>query len=178
MCPQLMPESLTKLCFLLEGRILGPWVSCSQSSSNVLQHITKLSFASGTSCPLPLAPHIQLIPDPMEPALTITGLTDFAVQVRPSPPACMRSVAGGPLTAKLPTSVQERRNEREAVGSVCRRAASAVNQISALTSWQAELRRITLVFAARESFTPVLGVPGVPIRGTLTLDLSNASWGA
>ncbi|XP_064521720.1 mediator of RNA polymerase II transcription subunit 12-like protein [Pseudopipra pipra] len=51
----------------------------SQISSNVLEQIT--SFASGTSYHLPLAHHIQLIFDLMEPALNINGLIDFAVQV-------------------------------------------------------------------------------------------------
>ncbi|XP_075058071.1 mediator of RNA polymerase II transcription subunit 12-like protein isoform X2 [Mixophyes fleayi] len=51
----------------------------SQISSNVLEQIT--SFASGTSYHLPLAPHVQLIFDLMEPALNINGLIDFAVQL-------------------------------------------------------------------------------------------------
>lgn len=51
----------------------------SQISSNVLEQIT--SFASGTSYHLPLAHHIQLIFDLMEPALNINGLIDFAIQV-------------------------------------------------------------------------------------------------
>uniref|UniRef100_A0A8U7MLX7 Mediator complex subunit 12L n=1 Tax=Corvus moneduloides TaxID=1196302 RepID=A0A8U7MLX7_CORMO len=51
----------------------------SQISSNVLEQIT--SFASGTSYHLPLAHHIQLIFDLMEPALNINGLIDFAVQL-------------------------------------------------------------------------------------------------
>ncbi|NXD14568.1 MD12L protein, partial [Nothocercus nigrocapillus] len=51
----------------------------SQISSNVLEQIT--SFASGTSYHLPLAHHIQLIFDLMEPALNINGLLDFAVQL-------------------------------------------------------------------------------------------------
>lgn len=50
-----------------------------QISNNVLEQIT--SFASGTSYHLPLAHHIQLIFDLMEPALNINGLIDFAVQV-------------------------------------------------------------------------------------------------
>lgn len=53
--------------------------SFSQISSNVLEQIT--SFASGTSYHLPLAHHIQLIFDLMEPALNINGLIDFAIQV-------------------------------------------------------------------------------------------------
>lgn len=55
-------------CFLFE-----------QISNNVLEQIT--SFASGTSYHLPLAHHIQLIFDLMEPALNINGLIDFAIQV-------------------------------------------------------------------------------------------------
>ncbi|XP_040423290.1 mediator of RNA polymerase II transcription subunit 12-like protein isoform X15 [Cygnus olor] len=51
----------------------------SQISSNVLEQIT--SFASGTSYHLPLAHHIQLIFDLMEPALNINGLIDFAIQL-------------------------------------------------------------------------------------------------
>ncbi|XP_065496636.1 mediator of RNA polymerase II transcription subunit 12-like protein [Caloenas nicobarica] len=51
----------------------------SQISSNVLEQIT--SFASGTSYHLPLAHHIQLIFDLMEPALNINGLINFAVQL-------------------------------------------------------------------------------------------------
>ncbi|KFV10980.1 Mediator of RNA polymerase II transcription subunit 12-like, partial [Tauraco erythrolophus] len=51
----------------------------SQISSNVLEQIT--SFASGTSYHLPLAHHIQLIFDLMEPALNINGLLDFAIQL-------------------------------------------------------------------------------------------------
>ncbi|NWT84489.1 MD12L protein, partial [Lanius ludovicianus] len=51
----------------------------SQISSNVLEQIT--SFASGMSYHLPLAHHIQLIFDLMEPALNINGLIDFAVQL-------------------------------------------------------------------------------------------------
>ncbi|XP_055673169.1 mediator of RNA polymerase II transcription subunit 12-like protein isoform X10 [Falco peregrinus] len=51
----------------------------SQISSNVLEQIT--SFASGTSYHLPLAHHIQLIFDLMEPALNISGLIDFAIQL-------------------------------------------------------------------------------------------------
>ncbi|NWS20748.1 MD12L protein, partial [Pachyramphus minor] len=51
----------------------------SQISSNVLEQIT--SFTSGTSYHLPLAHHIQLIFDVMEPALNINGLIDFAVQL-------------------------------------------------------------------------------------------------
>ncbi|NXG58703.1 MD12L protein, partial [Hemiprocne comata] len=50
-----------------------------QISSNVLEQIT--SFASGTSYHLPLAHHIQLIFDLMEPALNINGLIDFAIQL-------------------------------------------------------------------------------------------------
>uniref|UniRef100_A0A803SRV1 Mediator complex subunit Med12 domain-containing protein n=1 Tax=Anolis carolinensis TaxID=28377 RepID=A0A803SRV1_ANOCA len=50
-----------------------------QISNNVLEQIT--SFASGTSYHLPLAHHIQLIFDLMEPALNINGLIDFAVQL-------------------------------------------------------------------------------------------------
>lgn len=50
-----------------------------QISNNVLEQIT--SFASGTSYHLPLAHHIQLIFDLMEPALNVNGLIDFAVQV-------------------------------------------------------------------------------------------------
>ncbi|KAF7481392.1 Hypothetical predicted protein [Marmota monax] len=50
-----------------------------QISNNVLEQIT--SFASGTSYHLPLAHHIQLIFDLMEPALNINGLIDFAIQV-------------------------------------------------------------------------------------------------
>nr|XP_034988306.1 mediator of RNA polymerase II transcription subunit 12-like protein isoform X2 [Zootoca vivipara] len=53
-------------------------VTC-QISNNVLEQIT--SFASGTSYHLPLAHHIQLIFDLMEPALNIHGLIDFAVQL-------------------------------------------------------------------------------------------------
>ncbi|XP_072852174.2 mediator of RNA polymerase II transcription subunit 12-like protein isoform X3 [Pogona vitticeps] len=53
-------------------------VTC-QISNNVLEQIT--SFASGTSYHLPLAHHIQLIFDLMEPALNINGLIDFAVQL-------------------------------------------------------------------------------------------------
>uniref|UniRef100_A0A8C4N3C6 Mediator complex subunit 12L n=1 Tax=Equus asinus asinus TaxID=83772 RepID=A0A8C4N3C6_EQUAS len=48
-------------------------------SNNVLEQIT--SFASGTSYHLPLAHHIQLIFDLMEPALNINGLIDFAIQL-------------------------------------------------------------------------------------------------
>ncbi|XP_073915818.1 mediator of RNA polymerase II transcription subunit 12-like protein isoform X13 [Castor canadensis] len=51
----------------------------SQISNNVLEQIT--SFASGTSYHLPLAHHIQLIFDLMEPALNINGLIDFAIQL-------------------------------------------------------------------------------------------------
>ncbi|XP_075426563.1 mediator of RNA polymerase II transcription subunit 12-like protein isoform X3 [Ascaphus truei] len=51
----------------------------SQISGNVLEQIT--SFASGTSYHLPLAHHIQLIFDLMEPALNINGLIDFAIQL-------------------------------------------------------------------------------------------------
>nr|KAF6478103.1 mediator complex subunit 12L [Molossus molossus] len=51
----------------------------SQISSNVLEQIT--SFASGTSYHLPLAHHVQLIFDLMEPALNINGLIDFATQL-------------------------------------------------------------------------------------------------
>ncbi|XP_040205105.1 mediator of RNA polymerase II transcription subunit 12-like protein [Rana temporaria] len=51
----------------------------SQISCNVLEQIT--SFASGTSYHLPLAHHVQLILDLMEPALNINGLIDFAVQL-------------------------------------------------------------------------------------------------
>ncbi|KAM4040633.1 mediator of RNA polymerase II transcription subunit 12-like protein isoform 3-T5 [Anomaloglossus baeobatrachus] len=51
----------------------------SQISCNVLEQIT--SFASGTSYHLPLAHHVQLIFDLMEPALNINGLIDFAVQL-------------------------------------------------------------------------------------------------
>ncbi|XP_063772126.1 mediator of RNA polymerase II transcription subunit 12-like protein isoform X2 [Pseudophryne corroboree] len=51
----------------------------SQISVNVLEQIT--SFASGTSYHLPLAHHVQLIFDLMEPALNINGLIDFAVQL-------------------------------------------------------------------------------------------------
>ncbi|XP_015727635.1 mediator of RNA polymerase II transcription subunit 12-like protein isoform X4 [Coturnix japonica] len=51
----------------------------SQISTNVLEQIT--SFASGTSYHLPLAHHIQLIFDLMEPALNINGLIDFAIQL-------------------------------------------------------------------------------------------------
>uniref|UniRef100_A0A8C8SFF5 Mediator complex subunit 12L n=1 Tax=Pelusios castaneus TaxID=367368 RepID=A0A8C8SFF5_9SAUR len=51
----------------------------SQISNNVLEQIT--SFASGTSYHLPLAHHIQLIFDLMEPALNVNGLIDFAIQV-------------------------------------------------------------------------------------------------
>ncbi|EPY77895.1 mediator complex subunit 12-like protein [Camelus ferus] len=50
-----------------------------QISNNVLEQIT--SFASGTSYHLPLAHHIQLIFDLMEPALNINGLIDFAIQL-------------------------------------------------------------------------------------------------
>lgn len=57
----------------------SPHGSFPQISSNVLEQIT--SFASGTSYHLPLAHHIQLIFDLMEPALNINGLLDFAVQV-------------------------------------------------------------------------------------------------
>ncbi|KAM4693939.1 mediator of RNA polymerase II transcription subunit 12-like protein isoform 2-T2 [Discoglossus pictus] len=48
-------------------------------SGNILEQIT--SFASGTSYHLPLAHHIQLIFDLMEPALNINGLIDFALQL-------------------------------------------------------------------------------------------------
>ncbi|XP_014392915.1 PREDICTED: mediator of RNA polymerase II transcription subunit 12-like protein isoform X2 [Myotis brandtii] len=51
----------------------------SQISNNVLEQIT--SFASGTSYHLPLAHHIQLIFDLMEPALNINGLIDFSIQL-------------------------------------------------------------------------------------------------
>ncbi|KAF5914603.1 hypothetical protein HPG69_007989 [Diceros bicornis minor] len=51
----------------------------SQISNNVLEQIT--SFASGTSYHLPLAHHVQLIFDLMEPALNINGLIDFAIQL-------------------------------------------------------------------------------------------------
>ncbi|XP_075717612.1 mediator of RNA polymerase II transcription subunit 12-like protein [Rhinoderma darwinii] len=51
----------------------------SQISCNVLEQIT--SFASGTSYHLPLAHHVQLIFDLMEPALNINGLIDFTVQL-------------------------------------------------------------------------------------------------
>ncbi|XP_069844855.1 mediator of RNA polymerase II transcription subunit 12-like protein isoform X2 [Dipodomys merriami] len=51
----------------------------SQISNNVLEQIT--SFASGASFHLPLAHHIQLIFDLMEPALNINGLIDFAIQL-------------------------------------------------------------------------------------------------
>nr|XP_033813858.1 mediator of RNA polymerase II transcription subunit 12-like protein isoform X2 [Geotrypetes seraphini] len=51
----------------------------SQIAGNVLEQIT--SFASGTSYHLPLAHHIQLIFDLMEPALNINGLIDFAIQL-------------------------------------------------------------------------------------------------
>ncbi|XP_054985697.1 mediator of RNA polymerase II transcription subunit 12-like protein isoform X1 [Sorex araneus] len=51
----------------------------SQISNNVLEQIT--SFASGTSYHLPLAHHVQLIFDLMEPALNIGGLIDFAIQL-------------------------------------------------------------------------------------------------
>jgi mediator of RNA polymerase II transcription subunit 12 len=54
-----------------------------QISNNVLEQIT--SFASGTSYHLPLAHHIQLIFDLMEPALNINGLIDFAIQVSKRP---------------------------------------------------------------------------------------------
>lgn len=54
-----------------------------QISNNVLEQIT--SFASGTSYHLPLAHHIQLIFDLMEPALNINGLIDFAIQVSERP---------------------------------------------------------------------------------------------
>ncbi|XP_077146875.1 mediator of RNA polymerase II transcription subunit 12-like protein [Ranitomeya variabilis] len=51
----------------------------SQISCNVLEQIA--SFASGTSYHLPLAHHVQLIFDLMEPALNVNGLIDFAVQL-------------------------------------------------------------------------------------------------
>ncbi|XP_048190738.1 mediator of RNA polymerase II transcription subunit 12-like protein isoform X2 [Perognathus longimembris pacificus] len=51
----------------------------SQISNNVLEQIT--SFASGASFHLPLAHHVQLIFDLMEPALNINGLIDFAIQL-------------------------------------------------------------------------------------------------
>ncbi|KAM4772759.1 mediator of RNA polymerase II transcription subunit 12-like protein [Rhinophrynus dorsalis] len=51
----------------------------SQISGNILEQIT--SFASGTSYHLPLAHHVQLIFDVMEPALNINGLIDFAIQL-------------------------------------------------------------------------------------------------
>ncbi|KAM8953143.1 mediator of RNA polymerase II transcription subunit 12-like protein [Pelodytes ibericus] len=51
----------------------------SQISGNILEQIT--SFASGTSYHLPLAHHVQLIFDLMEPALNINGLIDFAIQL-------------------------------------------------------------------------------------------------
>ncbi|KAM4821379.1 mediator of RNA polymerase II transcription subunit 12-like protein [Thomomys bottae] len=51
----------------------------SQISNNVLEQITR--FASGASFHLPLAHHVQLIFDLMEPALNINGLIDFAIQL-------------------------------------------------------------------------------------------------
>ncbi|XP_063298596.1 mediator of RNA polymerase II transcription subunit 12-like protein [Pelobates fuscus] len=51
----------------------------SQISGNILEQIA--SFASGTSYHLPLAHHVQLIFDLMEPALNINGLIDFAIQL-------------------------------------------------------------------------------------------------
>lgn len=56
-----------------------PLLLSEQISNNVLEQIT--SFASGTSYHLPLAHHVQLIFDLMEPALNINGLIDFAIQV-------------------------------------------------------------------------------------------------
>lgn len=53
---------------------------CVQVSRNVLEQIT--SFASAMSYHLPLVQHIQLIFDLMEYSLNISGLIDFAIQVR------------------------------------------------------------------------------------------------
>lgn len=52
----------------------------SQVSRNVLEQIT--SFALGMSYHLPLVQHIQFIFDLMEYSLNISGLIDFAIQVR------------------------------------------------------------------------------------------------
>ncbi len=53
---------------------------CVQVSRNVLEQIT--SFALGMSYHLPLVQHIQFIFDLMEYSLNISGLIDFAIQVR------------------------------------------------------------------------------------------------
>ncbi|KAJ7420375.1 hypothetical protein WISP_48895 [Willisornis vidua] len=50
-----------------------------RNGCNVLEQIT--SFASGTSSHLPLAHHIQLIFDLVEPALNISRLIDFSIQI-------------------------------------------------------------------------------------------------
>lgn len=57
---------------------------CLQVSRNVLEQIT--SFALGMSYHLPLVQHIQFIFDLMEYSLNISGLIDFAIQVRTSSP--------------------------------------------------------------------------------------------
>lgn len=51
-----------------------------QVSRNVLEQIT--SFALGMSYHLPLVQHVQFIFDLMEYSLNISGLIDFAIQVR------------------------------------------------------------------------------------------------
>lgn len=56
------------------------YVVCVQVSRNVLEQIT--SFALGMSYHLPLVQHIQFIFDLMEYSLNISGLIDFAIQVR------------------------------------------------------------------------------------------------
>lgn len=57
-----------------------------QVSRNVLEQIT--SFALGMSYHLPLVQHIQFIFDLMEYSLNISGLIDFAIQVRPVELSC------------------------------------------------------------------------------------------
>lgn len=58
-------------------------IVCVQVARNVLEQIT--SFALGMSYHLPLVQHIQFIFDLMEYSLNISGLIDFAIQVRAPP---------------------------------------------------------------------------------------------